>query len=748
MRQTAPSIPFAGVTRWQPPLPDIELTGGDALTASEREAIMSFLERRSSPSLRHKPSPEIAARLERLLRPLHRAFDLQHTEPAERRGTVAVMLRECLKIERVYWAWSGEQWIVVLGRGSLEFRARQRPRVCQGVRIEIAAVAYLYGWFRDVMALGGFKRFDLARRVFGVAAIEAARARVIAPLQQWGYAAGTAMLSCLCEALLRNESPHPEHLSAETLERFREGVSACRRSHYYQLAKGLSIAGILGRPLSIAPPRKPTIRDDIGNGVAPEWCEWVERWTQTSTLETRSHIRLHLYKTARWLAVHHPETVSPAQWTRELAAHYVAAVTRMRVGDYTVRRPAHRRVGQPLAPRTMATELSAVRTLFWDCQEWGWIPRRFDPGRSLAVPRAVKALIGRKPRVIADAVWARLLWAGLHLEAADLPDTRNTAYPVQCVRALAVVWLFAGLRSDEILRLRVGCVRWQSIHDAPGAEPVCLLDVPTHKTGTDFTKPVDPQVGHAIETWEAIRPHQPRCADRKSAEHVDLLFMYRARAIPREFINHSIIPTLCRKAGVASSDVRGNITSHRARATIASQLFNSREPMSLFELQAWLGHGSPASTQHYVAITPTKLAKAYTDAGYFERNRRAIEVLIDQDTLKQAVADGEPWRYYDLGHGLCTYEFFDQCAHRMACARCDFYRPRESSLAQLLDAKDNILRFLQQIPLTDEERAAVDGDLNAIDRLTQHLADRPTPSGQIPADLNTHRYSEKQNPGA
>ena len=61
--------------------------------------------------------------------------------------------------------------------------------------------------------------------------------------------------------------------------------------------------------------------------------------------------------------------------------------------------------------------------------------RRFDPGRSLAVPRAVKALIGRKPRVIADSVWARLLWAGLHLEAADLPDTRNPAYvrPYQLV---------------------------------------------------------------------------------------------------------------------------------------------------------------------------------------------------------------------------------------------------------------------------------------------------------------------------
>jgi len=157
--------------------------------------------------------------------------------------------------------------------------------------------------------------------------------------------------------------------------------------------------------------------------------------------------------------------------------------------------------------------------------------------------------------------------------------------------------------------------------------------------------------------------------------------------------------------------------------------------MSLFELQAWLGHGSPASTQHYVAITPTKLAKAYADAGYFERNVRAVEVLIDQDTLKQAATEGEPWRFYDLGHGLCSYEFFDQCAHRMACARCDFYRPRESSLVQLLEAKSNILRLLQEIPLTDDEKAVVDGDLAAIDRLTATLANHPTPSGQTPGEI-------------
>jgi integrase len=28
-------------------------------------------------------------------------------------------------------------------------------------------------------------------------------------------------------------------------------------------------------------------------------------------------------------------------------------------------------------------------------------------------------------------------------------------------RALVITWLFAGLRRNEIVRLRVGCIRWQ-----------------------------------------------------------------------------------------------------------------------------------------------------------------------------------------------------------------------------------------------------------------------------------------------
>ncbi|MBI4868735.1 MAG: tyrosine-type recombinase/integrase [Candidatus Wallbacteria bacterium] len=740
---TVTALSSSAGSLWTPPLPAARYRCAHELLSEERAAIALYFEHRSQPGRRSGLGDLREAHpLAPLLQPVRDALDLMGSTRRDRNATQAVLLRECLDAGTTFWAWNRDHWLDVLGRHSRAFRARNQGRVSQSVRIEIAAIAYLHGWFRDILALGHFQRDTLARRVFGDDAIDAAVLRVVEPLKQWGYETGTAHLSCLGEALLRNESPHLEHLTAERLDRFRRDAVAGKRSLYFQLAKALAVDGILAAPLPVAHPIEARADALIAEGVATPWADWIERWHRTSSLESRDHLRLHLYKLGRWLGVHHPEIHSPEQRTRDLCAEYVAAACRMRVGDYTVRRVDFPRAGQRLTPRSMAAELVAARTFFWDCQEWGWIPRRFDPGRSLALPRSIKGQIGRKPRVIADDVWARLLWAGLHLTENDLPRAgrdglQGAAYPIEYVRALALVWLFAGLRSDEIGRLRVGCVRWQPpAADDDDTRPVCLIDVPVHKTGVDFTKPVEPEVGKAIEAWEAVRPKQPQHVDRKTGETVNLLFVHRARPMRREIINGSIIPTLCRKAHVPTQDVRGRITSHRARATIASQLFNSREPMSLFELQAWLGHNSPASTQHYVAITPTKLAKAYADAGYFERNLRAIEVLIDQDTLKQAAAAGEPWRFYDLGHGLCAYEFFDQCAHRMACARCDFYRPRESSVVQLLDAKSNILRLLQEIPLTDDEKAVIDGDLVAIDRLTAKLADHPTPSGQTPTQLH------------
>lgn len=71
----------------------------------------------------------------------------------------------------------------------------------------------------------------------------------------------------------------------------------------------------------------------------------------------------------------------------------------------------------------------------------------------------------------------------------------------------------------------------------------------------------------------------------------------------------------------------------------------------------------------------------------------------------------------------------------MACARCDFYMPKDSSKGQLLEAKDNLQRMLATIPLTDEEQAAVDDGQAALDQLLERLADVPTPSGATPRQL-------------
>lgn len=71
----------------------------------------------------------------------------------------------------------------------------------------------------------------------------------------------------------------------------------------------------------------------------------------------------------------------------------------------------------------------------------------------------------------------------------------------------------------------------------------------------------------------------------------------------------------------------------------------------------------------------------------------------------------------------------------MACARCDFCIPKQSSKSQLLQAKSNLQRMLVSIPLTDDEQTAVEDGQAALDHLLQRLADIPTPAGTTPRQL-------------
>ncbi|MFD1545943.1 tyrosine-type recombinase/integrase [Nonomuraea guangzhouensis] len=706
---------------------------------------------------RHDPQAPGWAAIRPLLRPLELADGSLDSPPTSHRrramaDATALLLLRCAQTRRAFWGWTAAEWVDVLGADQTGFRQSAPAWADDAVRSYVANHAYLLGGFNEFHRLGSFQRLPLAWRIFGRTRVDEEIKKVRAVLAGWGYRLGQdddkLLPMVICQLFLLNRSPHLEDLATDLFDRVRTERlfgNGARLNTLHAVQRAVADLGFCRSPVLT------TGGATAKAGGAPQvWTRWVERWHATSTLtpNTRNGTRSILLKIGRWAAAEQPQATDPAAWTRQTCAALAAALDRMNVGDFAERTVGLKeRMGKPLEASSKASQLAAVRTFFRDCQEWEWLPRRFDPQRALATPRSIAALLGPNPRVIADDIWAKLLWAGLNLTADDLPVTQaGLFYPLELVRAVTLTWLFSGQRSDEIARLRVGCIRWQhdgqtirgDATDVLAQDAVCLLDVPTHKTGTAFTKPIDPLMGEAIEAWQAIRPAQPTMVDRRTGEHADFLFAFRARRVPSTYINSTIIPLLCRKAGVPTADVRGNITSHRARSTIASQLYNAKEPMTLFELQAWLGHRSPQSTQFYAKITPTTLTKAYDDAGYFQRNVRTIEVLIDRAAVESgAAAAGEPWQYYDLGHGFCNYSFFEQCPHRMACAKCDFYTPKDSSKALLLEAKDNLQRMLADVPLTDDERAAVDDGQAALDRLLGQLADVPTPAGLTPRQIST-----------
>jgi integrase len=686
--------------------------------------------------------------LDRLVRPLNDTLDYTGIKTGIRRYVLLFFLREMAMRKSSFWAWTTGEWIETIERRkSAEYQ-------------HVIAVAYLLCGFSELHRLSKnhIVYVVLARKVFGRDYMKTVGERVQNLLIEWGYELrGTAalVLRTIFETLLYKRTPHLEELTIEDIQ----GVIARRepRTGSYcavAFSRVLASMGTVPESMEIKRPvQDKKLSPALTIGVPGEWCRLCRLWYDRATYSPKNRNKSYyfLLNVGRWLGKTHPEITSPADWNRTLAAEAVSVICQWHGGDWCSIDPIHiKSRGQILAPNTRAGRISILRVFFRDLQEWELIPRRFDPMRSMITPKSLLALIGPNPRAIADDIWAKLIWAGLNLTADDLPKKGDmnhvafpvTAYPIEMTRALVIVWLFAGLRRNEIVRLRLGCIRWQS-EDVPvqdtgdtlPADAVCLLDVPVNKTSTAFTKPVDRIVGEAIAAWEKVRPQGVKLPDPKTGELVDFLFLIRLTRVGINYINKTLIPALCKKAGVPLADVRGNITSHRARSTIASQLYNAREPMTLFELQQWLGHATPSATQHYAKITPLKIAKSYADAGYFARNLRAIEVLVDQDAVRSGRAATEPWKYYDLGHGYCTYDFFEQCPHRMACAKCDFYLPKPSTASLLLEGKTHLLRLLQEIPLGDAEQAAVEDGLAAYEKLLGELEDVPTPSGATPRQL-------------
>lgn len=687
----------------------------------------------------------IASGLERLILPLEALLTFLGTPRYLFGHIILAFLREIARRDLPFWGWSETEWVDSIGPTYAGYCEHHGLRERATGRMEMLAAAYLFGGFTPFSRFpkGSLQIRLLARCVFGSQAITAAAERIVPVLTRWGYAKYASLRDALEQMLaltfLTNRSPHLEDVTGALLESlWKQAPTKDIANAFILLSRVLVELRLLDKVLPSSHERmRLSFRQRAETtGIAPEWVEWCFRWHHLALYLSpivRDKYGFVLLKVGRWLAQQHPEVTTPGQWTAALAADWVATVEAMRGRDFAgiYPRPRGRQnAGKPLGPRSKKHHLEVLRAFFRDLQEEPFnVLRAFDPHRAFRTPQSIYRLIGPDPRDLDPLLWARLVHAAHTLTEQDLTRTHpgGYRYPVDLVRAVALLWCYGALRVDEICRLRVGCIRWQR-EDVPVAETgevlpkdaVCFLNVPVNKTSTAFLKPINPVVGKAINAWEAVRPHQPLALDPKTGERVHYLFALRGRPISRQYVNATLIPLLCKQAGVPTADERGSITSHRARATIATLLLNAPEGLSIWDLMQWLGHQRISSTEHYARRKQARIALAYTKA---ERNSLLIEALVDT----KADAYGDVKVYYVLGaDGLCSNPEWAACIYRLACRKCPFFIPAEQ--AQQIRAQERIKRFLEVVDLTDEELRAVQEDEQKIQENIERTAALPTPS--------------------
>ena len=669
----------------------------------------------------------------RLLDPLLEIVTLCGVSTEVAKLSIAALLWRTSKTQTPCWSWSENQWLDLLNSSS-------------GSRVYLVAVAYYLGDFRLFRQVKKFRQPALyAAAIFGRSIFMAEHARLTNVLHSQGYAQQNLdqfLSNVLGALMLENGDPRLDLFTEDLLRR----GQAHRRENVARaigkVSRGLAAMGIIENPLRML--GYVGWREKSFEGVDPQWVQWCRRWRDTSTLrpKTRESNYSLILRAGLWLNRTTPQITSPPDWEMSTCADFISAVDRMAVGEWSLESAPARRppgLGQPIAANSKKSFLHAMRRFFIDVELWGWCRLRFSPRYHLATPRTIAFNGGINPRVIDDSTWLKLIWASLHLEREDLLSEIH--YPLSMIKAMAVIWTHAGLRSNEIIRLAQGCAHAQDndiVHDDGSlikAGTLYYLDIPASKTFKEFVKPVAAVVKTHIDAWLHERPHsQAPLLDERAGERVEYLFQYRGKRMGTSILNKTIIPIICAKAGVGLQDSRGQITSHRGRASAVTALANVPQGMSLIELMQWPGHSSPTSTMHYIRIRPTKLAASFVKA---DQMSHMVTLLIDHEVI--ARQSGEPYTFYDLGDSYCTNPFWSTCPHRMACVGCDFNLPKASARARALENKASVRQYLDTVPLSADERVIVEGDVEKLEGFIRKMDGVPALDGQTPSEIKRQR---------
>jgi hypothetical protein len=388
------------------PLP-LESYDRDAvLTAPEVDALCWFVEHRFDQAGAFRPvnarSPVHSTKLERLTMPLQAVFGswspVAEARPHARliaEDAVALVLAEVARRPELYWAWPATAWLDLVtpsDAASKEHWGTRKPPCRQ----RLAALAYAVAGVRQIVWCRDLARPLVFSHAFGKQALEDATTRVEEVLRGWGYVGQrqhSEFASALASVLLLAGSPRLEDVTLAHLAVARRlAPSVPLRTQCLKLSRALAHLGVLPESLPLHPEGHPFLQGDpmYKAGVPSEWLGYAERWRElTPKRPTAKRMEFSCILAAgRWLAHAHPEVTSPGQWTRTLAAEYVAAVDQATVGGWSANpnKVTSGTLGKPFKPRSKAGYLAALRGFFCDLHEWGLIETRFDPRRRSPFP--------------------------------------------------------------------------------------------------------------------------------------------------------------------------------------------------------------------------------------------------------------------------------------------------------------------------------------------------------------------------
>ncbi len=742
---------------WQMPLSSEQYDRSPTLTQAEREALVEVIPLRPGRRFLQPEQPSIQV-LARLTQPLQDIYDLKGCDPDGRTPYLRWMYQQMLQANKPFWAWSKEEWLKATSGANSTRR---------GIMVMMRVAAYLLCGL--LIIDDHYLPFHLARIVFGITKVAEEyekMAAVIFDTDGFGYVRSTGqetgLRTTLVVAMLVNRNPHIDAFTVDCLRATKQLLvdqdyqdtlrRITRALVYLKIVRDTAPTDVFG---SIAEPS--VWWGYMETDVDPTWLAWVQAYAAQTNRGVEKYQKGEFYRliiAGRWLKKYHPTIVSPDQWDEPLGYEYVTWVCHAKMGEFMSEwPPAHQKASQaqlPLQARTIDGRISAVRRFFNALQRKPYHisetpPQRlvlpWDPNEVFATPENIRRQIVPNPRTLDPAWWQKLTWAAASLSAKDLAAHRVRQFSLAYYRAAGLVWVTGARRADEIRRLKVGCVsrEWApEMHDENGnqvepEEDLAFLRIPVNKMQGEFWIPIPSYTADAIEVWERLRPKlQDPQIDRKEHRPIDYLFMTRNQLMGKGFLNSSVIPLLCKVAGLVDADgvplrdAVGKITSHRARSTLATWLRSNG--LSLTYVAKLLGHTDLKSLPWYLREDKHMFARAVRKHNPLNR---MVTAILDTEAMKRGA--GEPAVFYYLGYGddgrphLCASPDYSTCVHQMHCRRCEMYVDAEQ--AEVIARRPGVLTIEVHIPTPPLVEELLDQE-GLGEEISQHL---PAPEVPCPA---------------